>query len=151
MSGRDEGQMVVEMAVVAPVMIVMALVVFNLMSYVEAVARFDRVAPDAVLAVGVSPAGGGSSAADDVAAALERAMAGVRGVSVTVELQTVWDDVGTGLGFTFAPHLTRFVCTMSYEPWPSSIAIAGIDASPPLRLAHERSFVVDRYKTAVVV
>ena len=42
--GEEDGQMVVEMAVVTPVMIVVAVIVLNLMWFLEASARFDRVA-----------------------------------------------------------------------------------------------------------
>ena len=47
----------VEMAVVAPVLIVLALIVYNIMMFLSATARFDRVAPDIVLAHAVSPVG----------------------------------------------------------------------------------------------
>ena len=55
--GEKRAQATVEMAVVAPVMIILALIVYNLMQFACAVARFDRVAPDIVLAQGVSPQG----------------------------------------------------------------------------------------------
>ena len=54
---EKRAQATVEMAVVAPVMIILALIVYNLMQFACAVARFDRVAPDVVLAQGVSPQG----------------------------------------------------------------------------------------------
>ena len=54
---EDRAQAAVEMAVVAPVMLVLALIVYNVMMFVSATARFDRVAPDVVLAHGVAPAG----------------------------------------------------------------------------------------------
>ena len=54
---EKRAQATAEMAVVAPVMIILALIVYNLMQFACAVARFDRVAPDIVLAQGVSPQG----------------------------------------------------------------------------------------------
>ena len=146
---QEEGQMVVEMAVVAPVMIVVAIVVLNLMWFLEAATRFDRLAPDVVMAVAVSPSGGGSQE-HAVAAALEQAMGCMRGVTVAVAAQTVWDDVSEGLGFTMAPHLTRYVCTMRYAPWPSGLSVAGVDAGVPVSLSHTKSFVVDRYRGGVL-
>ena len=53
----QRGQMAVEMAVLVPVAIVVALVIYNLCLYVEACATFDRVALDAVVSQGVSPPG----------------------------------------------------------------------------------------------
>ena len=52
----EEGaQATVELAVVAPVLVVLALISYNMMVFVSATARFDRVAPDIVLAHGSSP------------------------------------------------------------------------------------------------
>lgn len=155
MSGEDglgdEGQMVVEMAVVAPVMIAVALVVLNLMWFLEATSRFDRVAPDVVMANAVSPPGDGGGAREhEVASALRDAMGGLRGVAVSVRAETLWDDLSSGAGFTMAPYLTRYVCTMEYSPWPADFSIAGIDIGVPAILRHERSFVVDRYRPGVV-
>ncbi len=151
---REEGQMVVELAVVAPLMIVIALIVFNLMVFLEASSRFDRVAPDAVLAMGVSPAGDGAGSANVarlVKEAIEHAMAGLWGVEVSVDLEGVWDGGSAdGVGFSFAPHLTRFMCTLRYRPWPGGASIAGFDAAIPLELVHRCSVVVDRYRTGVV-
>lgn len=54
---ETRAQATVEMAVVAPVLIVLALIVYNIMMFLSATARFDRVAPDIVLAHAASPAG----------------------------------------------------------------------------------------------
>ena len=72
-------QAVVEMAVVAPVMIVLGLIVYNLMTFLAATARFDRVAPDIVLVHGCAPSGAeelpaGEGMASTVRAQLEQAM-----------------------------------------------------------------------------
>lgn len=149
----EEGQMVVEMAVVMPVMIVMAIVVLNLMWFIEASARFDRVAPDAVLAMAVSPEGGvdGSGGNRAVCQAIERAMDGMHGVEVSVESYSAWELAEPdGIGFSFAPHLTRYVCTLTYHPWPSGFSVAGFDASIPVELTHQSVLVVDRYRSGVI-
>lgn len=75
---EERAQATVEMAVMAPVLIIVALIVYNLMVFISATARFDRVAPDIVLAHGASPVGGEGAATAAVAATvkteLERAM-----------------------------------------------------------------------------
>ena len=48
-------QVTLEMAIVTPLLIVLALIVYNLMAFSAAVARFDRVAPDIVIAHGIAP------------------------------------------------------------------------------------------------
>ena len=137
---EENGQMVVEMAVVAPVMIVVAIVAVNLMWFMEACARFDRLAPDIVVALAVSPAGGEGGTQEHA----------VRGVSVTVVAHSLWDDVSSGAGFTMAPHLTRYECTMRYEPWPSVLTVAGVEAGIPAQLTHTKSLTVDRYRSGVL-
>ena len=145
--------MVVELAVVAPVMIVVALVVWNLLQFMEACSRFDRVAPDVVLALAVSPAGTDAASGDQAHQVAEAIRAAMDGLDVDVEVETAsaWQaGEGTTLGFSFAPHLTRYVCTMRFAPHPASIAIAGVDAGVPARLEHVRTFTVDRYRPGVL-
>ena len=82
--GRD-AQATVEMAVVCPVLIVLALISYNVMRFTALVARFDRVAPDIVLAHGVAPEGDDASDASEVIAShLSEAMG--EGVEIEVEL-----------------------------------------------------------------
>ena len=142
-------QATVEMAVVAPVMIILALIVYNLMQFACAVARFDRVAPDVVLAQGVSPQGDatlGKTAA--VEFALQEAMDPYP-VRVTVTNEA--DDVaGTELlSLVAAPQ--RCHCEMTFEPWPQNIMIAGVALGSPLQLSHERIVVIDPWRPGVVL
>lgn len=85
------GQMTVELAVVVPAAIVVALIVLNLMWFVDACAAFDQAALDAVVAHGVSPAGEqtGSAAVAQVTAALEQAMGREGACEVEVSAQAV--------------------------------------------------------------
>ena len=68
---EDRAQATVEMAVVAPVMLVLALIVYNVMMFVSATARFDRVAPDVVLAHGLAPAGDATGVLSGASAAAQ--------------------------------------------------------------------------------
>lgn len=152
--GGEEGQMVVEMAVVAPVMIVAAVIALNLMGFLEASARFDRVAPDIVLALAVAPEGEASDGGQvhRVTEALQGAMGGSGRVRVSAWAEGAWESgEGGGVGFSFAPHLTRYVCTMAYAPWPQSFSVAGVEAGAPLELRHDAVVVVDRYRSGIVV
>lgn len=75
--GARSGQMAVELAVLVPVVLVVALVGVNLMEFMALCARFDRACLDAVVSHGVSPAGEQSQvgAVDEVREALSLAMA----------------------------------------------------------------------------
>lgn len=137
------------MAVVAPVLVVLALIVYNLGVFTAAVARFDRVAPDVVLARAVSPGEDEGSAAEVVRAALEEAMAGY-----DVEIE-VAEEIGEGEGPTEAlvslvAPLRTYRCTLRYAPWPSAFAIAGVEARVPAFLVHERAVTVDVWRSGVV-
>lgn len=152
-AASTRGQMAVEMAVVMPVAIVVALVVFNLCRFVEACATFDRVAPDAVISQGVSPAGEQSalSSAGQVRSCIERSLD-----MATCEVEVAVSGApearsGIGMSFPLSPLLTTYTCTLRYRPWPGSFVIAGVPFRPPVALVHVRTLVVDRFRPGVVV
>ncbi len=147
--------MVVEFAVLMPVAIVVALIVFNLVQFASSCSRFDRVALDAVTSQGVAPAGNQNTetAVGAVQGALEQGMGDLHvEVSVRAEGPSMGGK-GSGheLDFPVSPLLTRFVCTMRYEPWPRVGSIAGVHGGSPVALTHERSLTVDRYRAGVIV
>ncbi len=155
----EEGaQATVELAVVAPVLVVLALITYNMMVFVSATARFDRVAPDIVLAHGSSPsasepdAGAGTGGvADAVAAELECAMEGYE-VEIEVEVSEEGQGGGDGaasLGLTGS--LRDVTCAMRYRPWPQGWSIAGVELGAPLFLEHERRITIDPWRSGVIV
>ena len=144
--------MTVELAVMVPVVIAIALVVVSLMGFVEACAAFDQAALDAVVAHGVSPAGEQSvdSAVGEVRSALELAL----GREGTCEVEVRAEGLGDGrpaTSFVASPLLTRYVCVLSYHPWPFSLRMPGVTLAAPVSLVHERELVVDRYRPGVVI
>lgn len=152
------GQMTVELAVLIPVMIVVALIVYNLARYTEACAVFDRACLDSVIAQGVAPSGDQNEvvAVQEVQAGLERALAASfpgGSCSVDVTAESLGDARATPgqIGFPVSPLLTRFTCTLRYRPWPGSFSMAGVAMGAPGELSHQRSFVVDRYRPGVLV
>lgn len=147
------GQMAVEFAVMVPVAIVVALIVYNICCFVEACATFDRVALDAVVSQGVSPPGEQSAlaSAGQVRSRIEEAL-DMRSCEVRVGVSGV-EPIGLGRGLTFpvSPLLATYTCTLRYHPWPGSFVIAGVRFAPPVALTHERSLTVDRFRPGVVV
>lgn len=145
------GQMSVELAVICPVVIVVALIILNLMHFVRMCSKFDRIALDAVISQGISPAGEQTRIAsiDSVQACISQALGDP---DVTVEVRAADANGQTaGEALVIAPNLTRFVCSFEMRPWPSSLVIAGVSMSAPALLFHERSIVVDRYRPGVVI
>ena len=148
----ESGQMAVELAVLMPVIVVVALVVYNLARFVGYCATFDRVSFDSVLTQGVSPAGEQSElvAREAVRDAIERSL----DASDACEVEVVAEParrVGDRASLTVSPLLTRFRCTLAFRPWPRSFAIAGVAFDMPIALRHERTLVVDRFRPGVVV
>ena len=150
--GENSAQAVVEMAVVAPVLLILALITYNLMVFTAAVARFDRLAPDVVIARAASPAtsGGSISAAalcEEVGAALQDAMDGY-----DVEVEVVCEDGGDASGsmLSLVGALRTFTCRMRMAPWPTRLTIAGVDLGAPVELAHERAVTIDPWRSGVV-
>ena len=92
---EERGQAVVELACVVPVVLACALVAVNLGVYIERCARFDRVAPDMVLAHGIAPADeqDASSAVRQVREAVEEAM-GDPGLEVDVRVERLDPEEG---------------------------------------------------------
>lgn len=127
---EERAQATVEMAVVTPVLLVLALIVYNVMVFAGAVARFDRVVPDIVLAHAVAPSGEGDGSSIDasatVQAQIQHAMEGYDlQIEVSSEQGTTTSDGGLlSLSGTFR----TYTCIMRYEPWPSSLSIAGVSA-----------------------
>lgn len=151
--GEERAQAVVEMAVVTPVLIVLALIVYNVMLFSSAVARFDRVAPDIVVAHAVSPAGSvgadGGSSAGEVASQLEHAMEGYD-VEVEVSVEGAGEAAGESL-LSLVGSLHTYRCTMRMHPCPSRLSIAGVNLGAPAVLAHERTVTVDPWRPGVIV
>ena len=148
---RDDGQMAVELAVILPAVIVVAVTIANIMTFLGYCAAFDRASLDAVIAHGVSPAGIQSdlSSVDAVESSIEEALGGSAAVSVEVSAAPV--SSSSSFLVSLCPHLVRFTCTMRFVPWPRHLSIAGVVMDAPFEIVHTRSLVVDRYRPGVVM
>ena len=147
---EERGQATVEMAIVAPVLLVLALIAYNLMLYVAATARFDRVAPDVVLVHGVAPAGDGEGSAGAVSAVEERLKQAMDDYSVEVSVSAESKgQEGEGLlSMVGPPRVYR--CEMRYVPWPGDWSIAGVSLGAPVALTHVREVAVDPWRSGVI-
>ena len=119
---EERAQATVEMAVVTPVLLVLALIVYNVMVFAGAVARFDRVVPDIVLAHAVAPSGEGDDSSIDasatVQAQIQHAMEGYDlQIEVSSEQGTATSDGGllslSGTFKTYTHHALRAVAELA--------------------------------------
>lgn len=151
---EKDAQATVEMAIVTPVLLVLALLVFNLMQFAVATARFDRIAPDIVLAHGVAPEGNESNVTAAIAKAqvqseLETAM---QGSEVEVEVEVSEEGGGkAGSLLSMIGALRIFTCTMQYRPWPRNWSVTGVSLGAPVQLTHVRKVIVDPWRSGIVM
>lgn len=150
---EERAQATVEMAVVVPVLLVLALIVYNIMLFVAATARFDRIAPDIVAAHAVSPSGESDGSTDDSVGVIESQIEGAM-AGYDVEIEVTCTEGGASSGddlLTLIGGLRTYRCSMRMRPWPSSLSIAGVDLGAPVALAHHRDVTVDPWRPGVVM
>ncbi len=151
---RDEqAQATVEMAIVAPVLLVLALITYNLMVFLAASARFDRVAPDIVIAHAASPSGEAGDleggVADIVRSKLEAAMEGYD-LEVEVSREDSAEGAGTAV-LSLVGTTVTYRCSFRMKPWPQGFSIAGVSMGAPVELTHARLVTIDPWRPGVVM
>ena len=150
---EERAQATVEMAIVTPVLLALALIVYNIMVFAGAVARFDRVVPDIVLAHAVAPGGEGDDSSIDASARVQTEIqAAMEGYDLQIEVSS---EQGTGTAdsglLSLSDTFRTYTCTMSYKPRPGALSIAGVSLGAPATLAHERAVTVDPWRPGVVM
>ena len=150
---EERAQATVEMAVVTPVLLVLALIVYNVMIFASAVARFDRVVPDIVLAHAVaSEVEGDESSADASATVQTQILNAMEGYDLQIEVSSEQGaEASDGGLLSLSGTFRTYTCTMHYEPWPTSLSIAGVPLGAPTTLSHERAVTVDPWRPGVVM
>lgn len=153
---EERAQAMVEMAVVTPVLLVLALIVYNVMIFASAVARFDRVVPDIVLAHAVASEGEGDESSADASATVQtqilNAMEGYDLHDLQIEVSSEQGaEASDGGLLSLSGTFRTYTCTMHYEPWPTSLSIAGVPLGAPTTLSHERAVTVDPWRPGVVM
>lgn len=152
--GEERAQATVEMAVVTPVLIVLALIAYNLMLFLSATARFDRVVPDIVIAQGVSPqtAGVDPGSVLDASGVIQAQLASaMEGYEVEIEVSSSSSENASSSMLSLVGSLRTYRCTMRMRPWPSGLSIAGVELGAPAVLEHERAVTIDPWRPGVVV
>lgn len=150
---EEHAQATVEMAVVTPVLLVLALIAYNIMIFAGAVARFDRVVPDIVLAHAAAPGGEGDESSIDASATVQAQIQdAMEGYDLQVEVSSEQGTASSDGGLlSLSGTFRTYTCTMHYEPWPSSLSIAGVSLGAPAMLSHERAVTVDPWRPGVVM
>ena len=126
---------------------------YNVMIFAGAVARFDRVVPDIVLAHAVAPGGEGDESSIDASATVQAQIQdAMEGYDLQVEVSSEQGTTSSNGGLlSLSGTFRTYTCTMHYEPWPSSLSIAGVSLGAPAVLTHERAVTVDPWRPGVVM
>ena len=150
---EERAQATVEMAMIMSVLLVLALIVYNVMIFDGAVARFDRVVPDIVLAHAVAPGGEGDDSVVDASATVQAQIRdAMEGYELEIEVSSEQGAAATDGGLlSLSGTFRTYTCTMRYEPWPGSLSIAGFSLGAPAVLTHERAVTVDPWRPGVVM
>lgn len=131
----EKAQMVVELAVVTPAILMVALVIVNSLFFTAETARFDHVAPQAVLSVCGSPEGAEFDVEQACGQVAERLRRGRDEGHVRYEVTSLGDG-----------GCEIFSCTVFVRPWPLAEGKSNIlGVKIPLELKHMVSMAVDPY------
>ena len=146
----ESGQMVVELAVLMPVLLVVALLVINIASYIELSARFNRIARHAVTTFAVSSGRSDravcSALEDEISRSLNSSQC-----SVEVTASPCSGDTPLGLALGGKSRLTKYICTMKMIPWPSHLVIAHSSYQLPITLDYSCSLIIDAFRLGVLL
>ena len=139
--GRDErGQSTVELVVVLPVAILVAVIVVNALTFFGLCASFDQVVRQSVCTYGAAPDAGRGTAG--VCAQVKQAAEEALGKEASVEVVRAEGSF---------PGLTRYRARLSYRPSLFGLSLRSSlfgRALPPL--VHEVDMVVDGYRPGIL-
>lgn len=143
-----DGQMTVELACVLPVMIVLALILLNVMVFLNCSAEFERTALQAIVIHGEEAKSSSDLAqkARIIEELLSKVFENNERVSFAVTIMPEKNSAGTFKLLSLIPQLYRYECEMTYTPYPLKGLFGIVDYEAPLVLTQKVSLVVDTYR-----
>lgn len=130
---RESGQMVVELCVVMPVVLMVAVAIIDGLVFTAAASKFEHLSSQAVLAAAAAPAGTQFDSVQ-VAGEVQELLAQEMGDS----------RVDVEVGASQSGKVCEFACKMFMRPWPlGSASVFGMLI--PTALEHECRFDVRPY------
>ncbi len=138
---RDDGQMTIELCIALPVLIIVAVIAFNALTFFSECAKFDRLGRNAVVTQAATTTKGGSSTqmAANILSSIESEING----QIVVEASGY--DSGDG-GVSDALSYATFRLTYEYSPTLFGIGMRDriLGVSMP-KLKHTITLAVDTY------
>ncbi len=151
---EEDGQMAVEFALVAPVLIVVGLVLFSLTQYLFLSNKFDHVCRQVIVVEGISPQGNESR--EDIDRNVQSLIAEkfqTSKVDISVSSQYV-DSKGASRSpsdLRLIPFLKKYTCTMTYHPIFTDISAGHVSTHGPFTLEKTCEVIVDPYRGGILV
>ncbi len=137
----ERGQMTIELAIAIPVLIIVAVIAVNALTFFVQCAEFDRVTHEAVRTYAVSPSYG--QGIDQSCTQIEQAIRDAIDES-NIDIQVNYG----GAGFDF----NSFTATLEYHPTLFGLGLRSEVFGVALpTLSHTTSYVVDVYKPGLIV
>ena len=138
---RESGQATIELAIAMPVLIIVAVIAVNAMTFFSQCAVFDRVAAEAVRVHATSPPYGQTV---DQAASLVKQEVKSQLDAENLEVEVSHGVIGT--------DFDEFTATLRFYPTLFGMGLRSqvLGVSLPC-LTHEAKYVVDSYKPGVIV
>lgn len=133
-SKHEAGQMVVELCVTMPVVLMVAVVVVDALVFTATASKFDHLSSQAVIAVAGAPAGTQFDSAQ-LSSEVRDLLVEEMGDS-HVQIDVSASDDGS---------ISEFTCKMSMAPWPLGTGGQVMDMTIPVLLEHELRFAVRPY------
>lgn len=135
------GQMTVELAIAFPVLLVVAVIAVNALTFISDCAVFDRIAHEAVRVHAASPA--------------YRQGAGQTAALIEQEIRSELDAPNLEVGVSHesaGADFERYTATLEYSPTLFGMGVRTVVFGVSLpRLTHKTEYVIDTYKPGVVV
>ena len=109
--------------------------------------------PDIVLAHAVASEGEGDESSADASATVQaQILNAMEGYDLQIEVSSEQGAKASDGGLlSLSGTFRTYTCTMHYEPWPTSLSIAGVPLGAPTTLSHERAVTVDPWRPGVVM
>ena len=95
---------------------------------------------------------GDESSADASATVQTQILNAMEGYDLQIEVSSEQGaEASDGGLLSLSGTFRTYTCIMHYEPWPTSLSIAGVPLGAPTTLSHERAVTVDPWRPGVVM
>ena len=133
-SRYEAGQMVVELCVTMPVVLMVAVVVVDALVFTAAASKFEHLSSQAVIAVAAAPAGTQFDSAQLSSEVRDLLVQEMDDSHIQIDVSALDDG-----------SISEFTCKMSMAPWPLGKSSQVMGMTVPVLLEHELKFAVRPY------